>query len=164
MKKPTDIHTGYWLLTGTICAILSFLPLMLTGNPGPFSPLPVHTLLLATILGITGIFILLPTLFIVQFLALHRRQNFLLIQLIFLAVLWFLTPLYFWLGLENGLHYQGANHVWSVTVIHMSCLVLLTALAFFATRNRSPAFNKLLNILLFFFFFWGAFPVLGELL
>ena len=164
MKKSIHSYTGCWLLTGAVLAILSFLPLMSTGNPGPLSPLPVHTLALATILGITGISILLPILFILQFLALHKRQNFLHVQTTFLVTLWVLTPLYFWLSMENGLRYLGARHVWSVATIHITGLILLSILALIALNKHPSIFNNVLNILLFFFFFWGAFPVLGELL
>jgi hypothetical protein len=151
-----------WVSIGAFCTAMSCVPLFLFGNPGPLIPLPVHTLLLVFVLG-RGVFFVLPILFTIQFLVLSRRQNFLQIQMVFLMILWALTPLYFGVSWGYGLRYMGPLHTYSVFTIHILGLAILSGLAWIGFRKRSSSVNNVLNILLSFFIFWGAFPFLGEL-
>lgn len=159
--RPSSISTPTWIVLGGICAGLIYVPMLLFPNAGIWNPVPFYALILLAIVEV-GILYLLPVLFSLQFLILHKRHNFLRIQVIFLATLWALTPFYFWNTWEGGLRYMGEFHTRTVFAVHVSGLVLLSCLAWAAFLKRSSSLNNLLNILLFCFFFWGAFPILGE--
>lgn len=160
--KPGAISTHVWLTLGAICAALTSLPLMLSGNPGALSPTPIYVMILVFIFG-PAIFVILPALFALQFLALHKRQSFLKIQLVFLTIVWVLTPLYFWSSWDYGLRWMGKTHTYTVFALHLSGLVLISLLALAAFLKSSSSLSKTLNILSFFFLFWCAFPILGEM-
>lgn len=151
-----------WLTLGAFCSALAFAPVSLTGNPSVISPLPIYALFLLFIAG-PGVFVVSPILFTIQFLALHKRQNFLRIQAGFLAVLWALTPLYFLSSWDYGLRWMGVSHTYSVFILHFSGLLLLSVLAVTGLQKQLSRLNNTLNITMFAFVFWGAFPTLGEL-
>ena len=123
---------------------------MLSGNPGALSPTPIYVMILVFIFG-PAIFVILPALFALQFLALHKRQSFLKIQLVF------------WSSWDYGLRWMGKTHTYTVFALHLSGLVLISLLALAAFLKSSSSLSKTLNILSFFFLFWCAFPILGEM-
>ena len=106
---------------------------------------------------------MLPAVFTVQFLLLHKTQHFLTIQAGFLAALWALTPLYFRGSWDYGVRWMGADHTRMVFTEHVVGLALLSLVGLIAFFKHSSVLAKFLNIGLFCFFFWGAFPILGEL-
>ncbi|MEO5613627.1 MAG: hypothetical protein ABIR04_01710, partial [Cypionkella sp.] len=86
---------------------------------------------------------------------------FLTIQAGFLVVLWVLTPFYFRGSWDYGVRWMGAGHTRMVFAEHIVGLALLSSIALIAFFKRSTSLNNFLNVALFFF--WGAFPILGEL-
>jgi len=160
--KPSSFSTLAWVALGAFVAVLACIPVFITGNPSPISPLPIYALIIFFIAQ-QGVILVLPILFAIQFLVLHKRQNFLRIQAVFLAVLWALTPLYFWGSWDYGLRWMGEFHAVAVFAIHVLGLAMLSGLAWLGFQKNSASFNNTLNILSFFFLFWGAFPILGEM-
>lgn len=58
---------------------------------------------------------------------------------------------------------MGADHTRMVFTEHVVGLALLSVIGVIAFLKRSSSLAKFQNIGLFCFFFWGAFPILGEL-
>ncbi len=162
MAQHAFAPTVTWYIVGAMVTALSPLPVFLTGGATPLSPLPLHTLLLLFLAG-GWIVAIIPTLFVLQFWLLHDENTYLTAQIWFLGLLWVLTPFYFWSGLEFGLRYMGVAHVAAVFTLHVIGLILLSLLAWVAHRRHPSSLGKVLNILSFFYFFWAAFPIFGEL-
>lgn len=160
--ERSSLSTLVWVAIGAFIAALAYVPVFLIGNPGPLSPLPIYALIIFFIAGHSSILVL-PVLFTIQFLVLHQRHNFLKIQAVFLAVLWVLTPLYFWGSWDYGMRWMGEFHTFAVFAVHVLGLAVLSGLAWIGFQKKSSAFNNALNILSFFFLFWGGFPILGEM-
>lgn len=156
------LSTPLWLALGSIGAAGSVIPPLVTGNIGPLSPIPIHTLILL-FTTMQGAILILPVLFSVQFLILQKCRHFLKIQVGFIVVLWVLTPIYFLVSWGYGVEWMGLGHTKLVFAEHIVGLSLLSVLVGVAAWKHSVAIGSLSNVLLFFFFFWGAFPVLGEL-
>lgn len=151
-----------WLVLGMLMSALASAPVFIIGEPTLLSPFPMHVLLLLFVAG-SGATLVLPVLFALQFLILYNRPNFLMIQLIVLAILWVLTPIYFGGSWKYGLRWMGEVHTASVFAIHFVGLSVLSGMAWAGFRRNLAAFNNLLNIFLFSFLTWGAFPILGEM-
>ncbi len=160
--KLSSLSTPIWVALGSFIAALAFIPIFITGNPTPLSPLPIYALIILFVSG-PGSLLVLPILFATQFLVLHKRQSFHKIQAVFLTVLWALTPLYFWGSWDYGLRWMGEFYTFTVFGIHVLGLAMLSGLAWWGHQKNSPPLSNILNILSFFFLFWGAFPILGEL-
>jgi hypothetical protein len=160
-----EIHsfrTSVWIALGVFVAALAYVPLFLMGNPSHLSPLPIYVFLFFLLAG-QGAILVMPILFAIQFLVLLKRKNFFKIHSFFLAVLWGLTPLYFWDSWDYGLRWMGEFHTATVFATHVIGLTMLSGLAWVGFRINSVPFNNALNILSFFFLSWAAFPVLGEM-
>ena len=160
--EPSSFSTLAWVAIGALVAPLACIPLFITGNPTPISPLPIYALIIFFIAQ-KGMVLVLPVLFAIQFLVLHKRPILLKIQAMFLVVLWVLTPLYFWSNWDYGMRWMGEFHTLAVFTIHVLGLAMLSVLAWLGFHKNSATLNNTLNILSFFFLFWGAFPVLGEM-
>ncbi len=160
--KRSQLSTKVWIVLGAFVAALACLPVFIVGNPTPIGPLPIYVLIIFIVTGM-GAVLVLPILFAIQFLVLHKRQNFNKIQASLLMVLWALTPLYFWSSWDSGLRWMGVLHTITVFAIHVLGLAVLSSLAWIGLKKNSASLNNTLNILSFFFLFWGAFPVLGEM-
>lgn len=156
------LSTPLWWALGSIGAAGSVLPPLVTGNVGPFSPIPIHTLILLS-MTMQGAILILPVLFSIQFLILQRCRYFLKIQIGFVAVLWVLTPIYFLGSWGYGVEWMGLDHTRMVFAEHIVGLSLVSVLVGVAAWKHSVVLINISNVLLFFFFFWGAFPILGEL-
>jgi hypothetical protein len=158
MDRLRSVPIAAWYIGGAMIGALAMLPIF----AGPFSPLPIHTLFLLFLTWGWSVLVV-PALFVTQFWLLHDKRIYLEMQIWFLGLLWILTPLYFWGALDLGYHWMGGRHVLIVVSIHVTGLILLSLLAWAAYAKRPSPLDKLLNILSFFYFFWAAFPSLGEL-
>lgn len=154
-----------------MAVLIAQLPFYVTENATALSPLPIQYLIymfsIPEFLLYSPLFIvtilLFPVMFILQFWLLHDKKYFLTIQIGLLVVIWILTPLYFWASWDYGIKWMGQSHTYSVVAEHIISLLLLSGLAIWARKSAHLAKVYLLNILLFCFLIWGAFPVLGEL-
>lgn len=73
-----------------------------------------------------------------------------------------ISSLWLIFGFRKGIHHQGFSYVTSVIVIGIGWWVLLGMLAFIAWRWPSMGRNYLLQVVLFIWLAWYAFPYLGE--
>ena len=64
---------------------------------------------------------------------------------------------------DYGVVWMGEDHTRLVFFEHVIGLALLSVLAWIALAKGTTSLANTLNIALFGFFFWGAFPILGEL-
>ena len=151
-----------WQAIGASVATFALLLNVILGTPSGISPQPVHVLLMLFSIGPFALFV--PTsLFLLQFKLRLTAADFLFVQLLYLVSLWLITPFYFRHVWEDGVNWMGQAHTLTVSAIHIVGLIILTGLAGAVYRTRRSTYVNILNVAIFFFLFWCAFPYLGEL-
>jgi hypothetical protein len=157
------------LASGSALLIPAALGLLVSRTPMSFCPFPALTVLPAFVLSPLHLWsaavIVPPLLFFLWNPGLLRgesklpkRSPWLLVAAIALSVIWFIV------GWKDGLHYQGARHVYIVTATNVVWIGLLSVL-FGWYRGQEPSFklNLVFHWILFAWLAWYAFPYLGEL-
>jgi|SRR5579864_449906 len=139
---------------------------LMVGVPTTLSPLPALTVLPGFFFGSPSIAAVVPVLFFVLWnpslfrgeSKIPKRSPVLLLVSGLLSIVWFVV------GWNYGVQYEGRRYVYFVCAANVAWLVLLAG-AFSRYMRREPSFaaNLVLHLLLFTWLAWYAFPYLGEL-
>lgn len=86
-----------------------------------------------------------------------KRTVALFVSLAALTIVWFA------LGWNFGLQYQGRVYTWTVLAVNGVWIVVLASLLVRFGKRESFAWNLAVHWLLFAWLAWFAFPYLGEL-
>ena len=150
------------ILIGLTLLIPASLGLLLSRVPTVFCPFPALTVLPSFVLSSLhpAAVVVPPLLFFLWNPGLLRtesqlpkRSRWLLVAAVLLSVIWFVV------GWKDGLHYQGVRYVYTLTLVNVAWIGLLSVM--FARYRRSESSfkaNLVFHWILFAWLAWYAFP------
>jgi hypothetical protein len=142
--------------------------LLITGYPTILHPFPAITVLPAFVLASVHLW-MAGTIVPIVFFSLWnphlsrgetrvpKRSYVLLTVSVFLSIIWFV------LGWQFGLQYQGSTYTYWVCAINAGWIAVLAVSILRCQRANSFVSNLIFHWLLFAWLGWFAFPYLGEL-
>jgi hypothetical protein len=154
------------VVAGLSLLVPASMGIFFSGVPRILHPFPAMTAIPSFLLSSRAIAVAVPSL---VFLAwnpglfrgasnIPKRSHWLLVVAIIISIVWF------GVGWENGLRYQGARYVYEICVVNVAEIAFLAAVfSRYAKRRTSFGISLTLHWLLFVWLAWYALPYLGEL-